>query len=292
MYQRESFFKDQKEETFTVCFSTGDHGEICMDSEAAVRKMVLQMIPWMDYDHEMIQAINSFTEEQRRQFWCTLLMIQRTNLYKLREEQEFCDLVRVPDGFECLSFMNNVCYKYENELFQIQKEEPAFCIYLNNPTRLEEIPYCYASAGKTRDIKMAEMNIEGVSCLCDCDSREYVHEYSFPKDEFNQMINELFGTGQFQFSQIVLLKDNSGYVNSIRLQNHEILETALRRKLKLFSPGFEWREQKDGIHITSYGLGNGYGISLYTVMDLIRQNKTSDEVLLFFFQEAYFKRAV
>ena len=290
--QRDQLNMKQYNSQFIVCFTVEGENKVFVDSETAVRRMVLQMIPWEKENHEMIHFIEEYTDEQRMELWNALLMIQRTNLYAIWEKQEYPDIIVMPTDYIIMNTINNGCYEYEKEIFHLQMEKPEYCIFLNNPARIDCIPYCYVSAGKTRDYHYANGQIEGVTCKEDYNSQEFVHEYSFSKDEFDQYIGELFQVDKVELVELQLIKDNNSYVNCIRLRDAEIFSTDVRQKFSLFSPNFEWREVKEQINITCYGMGSGYGISIYTLMEMIKQNKSCDEIFTFFFQDSYLKRAV
>lgn len=290
--ERSSFFPEKSKNTFYVRFRTEHGNKTCMDSETAIRKMVMQMIPWNQANHELLQILGNYSMEQREQFWNSLLMIQRTNLYVLWEEQGYAGCIDFPESFLLKEKTDPIQYQYEEEVFQLQNREMPYCIYLNNPTSLALIPYCYVSAGKTRGFHRNNQYMEGVACDVDYQSREFAHEYFWTKEDFFRQIRKLYGEECNELSQLEIRKDNNSYADTVCFSFREVSVKEFQKSFSLLSADFAWREQKDTIVINSYGLGNGYGISIYTLSRLIEQGKNYDEIFCFFLGEAYLKRVV
>lgn len=213
-------------------------------------------------------------------------VIARTNLVgaKLSHGKE-------PEGLTTDQMMKlfgasgfNGCYKKLSECVQ----ETAGLVMVSNK-KIIEAPYFAVSAGATRSAKDA-IGKDDVAYLQREDSAQDITSPDFLKVEFwkledfvnqcNKAYPDAKLTTQDLMKQIeITARDDSEYVNQIKLGNTTVSGEELRNTLNLNSACFTIKEVDEQVRIVTKGLGHGVGLSQYGANSIAQDGKDFKEIL-------------
>lgn len=175
--------------------------------------------------------------------------------------------------------------KYEN-IFQdaVNSVANKIITYDNSPIKAV---FHHMSAGKTE----SSSNVWGsnIPYLVEADSAVETNLQNFHKT-ITININELYNIIKKDFTNAtmsnvkqndikILSKSQSGYVQSVKFFNVELLGTKLRSILKLPSTNFNISIENDNIIFDCKGHGHGVGMSQCGANELASQGKSHEEIL-------------
>ena len=78
--------------------------------------------------------------------------------------------------------------------------------------------------------------------------------------------------------------DTAGYVTSVRVGEETMSGEEFREKHKLDSSCFILQKYDGKMRITTRGIGHGLGLSQYTANEMAKEEKTTEEILQYFFE--------
>lgn len=78
--------------------------------------------------------------------------------------------------------------------------------------------------------------------------------------------------------------DTAGYVTSVRVGEETMSGEKFREKYKLDSSCFILQKYDGKMRITTRGIGHGLGLSQYTANEMAKEEKTTEEILQYFFE--------
>lgn len=78
--------------------------------------------------------------------------------------------------------------------------------------------------------------------------------------------------------------DTAGYVTSVRVGEETMSGEEFREKYKLDSSCFILQKYDGKMRITTRGIGHGLGLSQYTSNEMAKEEKTTEEILQYFFE--------
>lgn len=78
--------------------------------------------------------------------------------------------------------------------------------------------------------------------------------------------------------------DTAGYVTSVRVGEETMSGEEFREKYKLDSSCFIFQKYDRKMRITTRGVGHGLGLSQYTANEMAKEEKTTEEILQYFFE--------
>lgn len=78
--------------------------------------------------------------------------------------------------------------------------------------------------------------------------------------------------------------DTAGYVTSVRVGEETMSGEEFREKYKLDSSCFILQKYDGKMRITTRGVGHGLGLSQYTANEMAKEEKTTEEILQYFFE--------
>ena len=78
--------------------------------------------------------------------------------------------------------------------------------------------------------------------------------------------------------------DTAGYVTSVRVGEETMSGEEFREKHKLDSSCFILQKYDGKMRITTRGVGHGLGLSQYTANEMAKEEKTTEEILQYFFE--------
>ena len=78
--------------------------------------------------------------------------------------------------------------------------------------------------------------------------------------------------------------DTAGYVTSVRVGEETMSGEEFREKYKLDSSCFILQKYDGKMRITTRGIGHGLGLSQYTANEMAKDEKTTEEILQYFFE--------
>lgn len=78
--------------------------------------------------------------------------------------------------------------------------------------------------------------------------------------------------------------DTAGYVTSVRVGEETMSGEEFREKYKLDSSCFILQKYDGKMRITTRGIGHGLGLSQYTANEMAKEEKTTEEILQYFFE--------
>jgi stage II sporulation protein D len=178
----------------------------------------------------------------------------------------------------------NGCYKKLSECVQ----ETAGLVMLSNK-KIVEAPYFAVSAGTTRSAKDA-IGKDDVAYLQREESSQDITSPDFLKVEFwkledfvnqcNKAYPDAKLTTQDLMKQVeVTARDDSEYVNQIKLGNTTVSGEELRNALNLNSACFTIKEVEEQVRIVTKGLGHGVGLSQYGANAMALDGKDFKDIL-------------
>ncbi len=145
------------------------------------------------------------------------------------------------------------------------------------------IPYHMLSAGRTRDGRILGNDyayLQEVDCPKDLTAENYLSVFRIPKEELRAAL----GNG-FCMEKVQLEYDESGYVLAVVCEEKVWQGEEFRRRLHLPSDCFAMEPEGDSLRIVAKGIGHGFGISLYTANEKIREGMSFMEILEQFYQD-------
>lgn len=175
-------------------------------------------------------------------------------------------------------------YKEDYErLYQAVAQTKGQVIQIEGVCR--ELPYHKISAGQTRsgeNLGADYFYVKKTDCPADVVSGAYLSIYYLTAEEFQ----EVFGPGIVE-EDLVLERDDSDYVVRATTGTDSWSGEQLREMLHLPSSCFWLEDTKDGnIRITVKGSGHGFGISLNTANEMMKNGAGISEILDKFYEGA------
>lgn len=142
------------------------------------------------------------------------------------------------------------------------------------------LSYHAVSAGKTRD--------GHVESGWDAEAPGYMQVFSFTEE---YILHRLFPENQKTGAAIhitTIQKDEAGYVQYVQNGQAMISGDQIREQLGLSSSCFTVEKEAGRFIFTCYGIGHGYGMSLYGCEVLAGQGKNYQEILGYYYPEYVF----
>lgn len=228
-------------------------------------------------------------------------VIARTNLYDAMEKH-----TEEPETLE-IEEMRNLWGDNFQEIYQELRE----CVALTEgQVLLWNGDYIYAayhamSAGRTRD--MTEMYADAKmpyliekSCQEDVTAKGFLTVGYYEEHEFLEMCRGLSGevpaeknSGQEadgaeiaveKVSDVEILdRDDTGYVNEIKVGDATFSGEEFRKQLNLNSSCFTITEMEGKVRIVTKGLGHGFGLSQNAANHMAEEGKGYEEILAYFY---------
>ena len=124
-------------------------------------------------------------------------------------------------------------------------------------------------------------SLEGVTSPGDRLSPDYITEKAFTKEEICSLTEFESDNETIEITQ----STDSKFVKKILVFGKEYSGTELRTALKLNSPYFTVKKQKEKYIFTVYGKGHGVGMSQYSADYMARQGSSYEEILMHFYSE-------
>lgn len=164
------------------------------------------------------------------------------------------------------------------------------CIFCNNELI---VPYFHeASSGKTRNGNESE-SLKEYEYLksVDSDDKEAVgfsQKEKFEKNDFYKRLKDyrdtiILSEDNPLESVSIVERDSAGYVKTIQVGSTLLSGDEFMACFDLKSPQFLIDEEGKDIIITTSGIGNGYGLSLFGAKGMINQGKTYREILNYYY---------
>lgn len=152
---------------------------------------------------------------------------------------------------------------------------------------VEVLPYfCEISAGYTRGKENTCLAM--ANCSDDLQSSEYMSVVSYNDSQLNSMLKEKYPElkfeGKISESFQVISRDEAGYVDNLMIGNLTISGDELAKVLSLNSGNFMVTSNDDGMIFTVKGVGDGYGMSLYTARAKANKGAGYREILFYFYK--------
>lgn len=134
-----------------------------------------------------------------------------------------------------------------------------------------DLPYHAVSAGRTRSGQVlgdSYFYLDPVDCPGDLNSSDYLKIQYLSLEEVPE----------------ILSRDDSGYVTEVRLGDEILAGEEFRSRYELNSSCFSVEEVREGVRITTKGLGHGLGLSIYQANVQAREGRTFLEILSYFYR--------
>ncbi len=134
-----------------------------------------------------------------------------------------------------------------------------------------DLPYHAVSAGRTRSGQVLGdlyFYLDPVECPGDLNSSDYLKIQYLSLEEVPE----------------ILSRDDSGYVTEVRLGDEILAGEEFRSRYKLNSSCFSAEAVREGVRITTKGLGHGLGLSIYQANVQAREGRTFLEILSYFYR--------
>ncbi len=193
-------------------------------------------------------------------------VVARTYTLKLIEQKrELTDTVSTQvykSNEELKNTWQSSYNKYYSKVRSAVMDTKDLCIKYNG--KLIDAVYHASSNGYTQDAKMVWNNdipyLKSVPSPWDTTSSAFLRSTLIP---FSQ-ISSTLGTDFNPESIIeVLLKDDSGRISKIKINDKEYTGVQIRNLLGLRSADFDYEIKDDGVNFTTRGYGHGVGMSQY-----------------------------
>ena len=226
-------------------------------------------------------SVNSAKEAIKAQ-----AVIARTNLVgaKLSKEKE-------PEGLttdQMMELFGEDAFASCYDKLSACVQETAGLVMVSNQ-KIIEAPYFAVSAGATRSAKDAFGKedfayLQRAESSQDIASEDFLQVEFWKMEDFVNQCNKTFPdaklTTQDLMSQIaVVSRDESEYVNQIKLGNVTVSGEELRNALDLNSACFTIKEVEEQVRIVTKGLGHGVGLSQYGANAMAQDGKKYEEIL-------------
>lgn len=218
----------------------------------------------------------------------------RTDIYRVMGESMSIDSTSL--GMEFLTenqMKNEWKEKYEeyyNLLADCVAATSANVILCND--QYIEARYCWLSNGKT--LSGAELlgqeysYLVPVECSEDMKNPDYLCVTTFSYKDFVKKVEEVYAQAgirenvPFQDIQIVS-KTDTGYVAKLQVGNVVMTGAEFARILKIPSACMIIEDLQGSIKITTKGVGDGFGVSIYTADQMAKQGSSYEEILKKFY---------
>ena len=158
--------------------------------------------------------------------------------------------------------------------------------------------YHSISSGKTRsgaeNLGESFSYLSSVTCPSDSESDIFEKTYTFTNAEFASQIRtinpdiSISSDAPLENIQITS-RDSAGYIIMLEIGGIEVNGQNFCDALNINSPYFLLDESDDGVSITTYGQGHGYGLSLNYASSLANGGAKYKEILNYFFNQIKIK---
>lgn len=174
--------------------------------------------------------------------------------------------------------------RYAEELY-LQVAEETHGLVLFDREGVAEVTYHMLSNGQTRENERIFPWSVAVSCMADVGAESYVTRCFFCWEELRQL-----GLPKVGRDEIAMQYDAQGYVKSVKWGNMVYSGEGLSRILAIPSSTYmpEWDEK--GCTFIAEGIGNGFGMSVYTACELEGEGSNRDEILQIFYPSLICKK--
>lgn len=222
-----------------------------MNLEEYVIGVTASQIP-LDYDMEAVKA---------------QMVIARTNLYRMEQEKE------VWEG-DYLTLTELETAGAAEKFLEAQKATRGeILVYEDKPIMAS---FHALSAGATRDGNEAFQSEE----------YGYLKSRTCPADKKASQYRTVVQIDPSWADMEILKRDSAGYVQQLKAGTSIMSGEEFRNLLGLASSNFDIEKNGDGIFLTTYGIGHGFGMSQYTAQQLALSGKSYEEILGYFFEGA------
>lgn len=145
----------------------------------------------------------------------------------------------------------------------------------------EVLPYfCEVSAGYTRGRDKTCLGM--VSCSNDLTAPDYLSVVTYSANEVADKL-KISGENILESFQVIS-RDEAGYVDMVMVGNLNISGDELSNTLGLNSSNFMVTTADNSITFTVKGVGNGYGMSLYSARIKAAEGAGYKEILLYYYK--------
>lgn len=242
--------------------------------EKIVVKMAYAMLPTENENSSFWKEYEGLTQEQKQEFWKSLLILSRTNLYKAWIDNEFPEKLVFPaDKF---AITNEISGKETKDALSAQEKTQGIIVCFG--TEVKYLPYFFLSAGETRNAKV---------CQDDRKNDKYVTITKMSKQDFLKKMQENFQITTLEFNW---KRDDALYVEELETQGMVFSASAFQEAFGLLSPCFFIEEQGENMLFTTKGIGHGYGMSVNYALALAKKGKSGEEILQYFFGNMQLER--
>ncbi len=134
-------------------------------------------------------------------------------------------------------------------------------------TGMEEVPY-----------------LQSVDCNWDVLAEDYEGVRQMPLTDFAKTLRGLLGLSAGEkLGELVLVKDEAGYVSLVRYGDRELSGEVFRSAFELPSACFTIRIREDQVDISTKGVGHGLGFSQFSANEQAKQGADFITLLKYFF---------
>ena len=186
---------------------------------------------------------------------------------------------------------NNWQQNYEENINKIkQAVEETKGEYLTYKGEIIKALFFSTSSGKTENcIDVFGENLPylvSVSSTWDENSPSYENTQQFTKQEFYKKLELPYE----EVLNIEIKRNETNSINTITINNNEILGTEFRKKLNLKSTNVEIEQMNNTIKITSKGYGHGVGLSQYGAKEMANLGYKYNEILEYYYKGINIKK--
>lgn len=158
-------------------------------------------------------------------------------------------------------------------------------------------PFHRSSTGRTRNASEATGSdsypyVTAKDCPSDKECEDSLQTSHFTYQEIQNLCRGFLVAEEKEKSQMgyvfsdyeIISKDEGGYVKQMRIGKTVCTGDQFRDALGLASSAFQLTEEKDGMKITTTGIGHGLGMSQWTAQKMAEEGKSYRDILDFFFE--------
>lgn len=162
-------------------------------------------------------------------------------------------------------------------------------IVLQYNGKMAQPAYFWLSNGKSRNgAEVLDRDdlpyLKSVDCSWDVKAGEYNQETELPLSEFAAVLREELDlpVGE-KLGGIVLTKDSAGYIDTVQIGEETISGESFRSLFGLPSACFTIEAEKDGVTVSTKGVGHGLGFSQFSANEKAKQGEDFISLLRYFF---------
>lgn len=263
----------------------GIHQEKQLDSVdyEVLQQMLDEDLSWMSDDTLKLLAVLYRTEELR---------VGEEQVSTITEEAS----AAADSARETVSLAELYGEEYER-IYQAIESTSGMAVTIDGEYR--ELPFHKLSAGQTRDGQLLGDGYDyvlSVECGEDKEASDYVQICTLSMEEMRQALG-VDGAGddsadwqakpqKITIDDFAFQRDSEGYVESVSLRDQTWTGEAFRTLLHFPSSCFWIKADDNRLTVTVKGIGHGFGISLYTADQHIREGTPWQDIFSCFYKNA------